>query len=327
MINVNECRGFSPATCGRVLGEEGVRAASGPAKRKCDHALFPRRSSFIIHRSSFVIALCVLLGAGIVRAADEADLDWDAWEQVPVLHDGRTKPLDSFARAVVREICGRQSPRLSLSGALAEGENDAVLTEARAIFPGGGPRKFRASELLFSWIVEPEKWQRVPLVPASDEGLRTDVLRFPLRDAAGTRLRRASPRQMAAAIENARSDEDRTRLADPRFQDLLNAYGRYEYLVANLTTPQGPADRLIHQIERVTQSWDADLEGWWQQFFPRSESGKEAVESPSYAAIAAKELMRLIQIGQVSPGTVRAPAVGDPGFGGRAERPRGGAPP
>ena len=71
-------------------------------------------------------------------------------------------PLDSFARETVEAICGRADPMLA--------------------FDGGRWREFSAAELLFSWLVEPEKWETVPFLAAEDEELRRDVLGLPLTD-------------------------------------------------------------------------------------------------------------------------------------------------
>ena len=107
------------------------------------------------------------------RAEDAAGPDWGAWRRLPVLDDGRIMPLDTFARKTVEEICGGQAP-------------PAV--------PGG------AAELLLSWLVEPERWEKVPFLPASDPVLRSEWLEVPLRDEAGRPLRCVSPRQVAASL-------------------------------------------------------------------------------------------------------------------------------
>ena len=131
----------------------------------------------------FLFVAFGLLSAGqTLRAADE--LDWDAWEQIPVLHDGRIKPLDTFVRMAVREICGSESPRLGP----AETDEEGPRHDVRGLFPADKPRKFCASELLFSWIVEPEKWESAPFLPAADSALCADVLGVPLRDARAARL-------------------------------------------------------------------------------------------------------------------------------------------
>ena len=246
----------------------------------------------------FLFVAFGLLSAGqTLRAADE--LDWDAWEQIPVLHDGRIKPLDTFARMAVREICGSESPPLGP----AEADDEGALHEARGFFPADKPRKFRASELLFSWIVEPEKWESVPFLPAADAALRADVLGVPLRDARGTRLERVSPRQVADAMKGPRAEDFHARLTDRNVEKLYTAYNRYEYLIANLTTPRAPRDRLTDQLQRAV-SGGPDLD----RFLFRSESGGQS-DSVSEAGRAANEVLALLYHGSWSPEEVPRPLL------------------
>ena len=84
-------------------------------------------------------------------------------------------PLDTFARSTVEKIAGRQGPRLVPSGA--------------------------AAELLFSWLVEPERWEDVAFLPAADPVLRSELLEVPLADEAGRPGRWVSPRRVGARDE------------------------------------------------------------------------------------------------------------------------------
>ena len=61
------------------------------------------------------------------------------------------------------------------------------------------PRRFLAAELLYSWTVEPEKWEDVPFLYAAGDKLRRDVLGVPLRGEDGSRLTHVSPRQLRSA--------------------------------------------------------------------------------------------------------------------------------
>jgi hypothetical protein len=134
------------------------------------------------------------------RAATPAELDWSAWQQLPVFERGRIMPLDTFAREVAEKICGRANPRLSLEGAAAgEALGGPAPAGARTILPGGAPRQFIAAELLLSWIVEPEKWEDIPFLAAEHEELRRDLLGLPLFGGDGQRLKYVSPRQVETA--------------------------------------------------------------------------------------------------------------------------------
>lgn len=74
--------------------------------------------------------------------------DWSSWQRIPVFHDGRIKPLDTFADEVVTLVTGRSkwSPAHAVSPSELTGENP--------------PSKvvYRAPELLYAWITSPESW-------------------------------------------------------------------------------------------------------------------------------------------------------------------------
>ncbi len=137
-----------------------------------------------------LLLICfAFLGEGISGAQE---VDWSSWEEMPVFHNGRVMPLISFAEETVELICGRANPVLAPA---EPGKSDHL-------FPGG-PRRFRASELLLSWIVEPERWQEVPFLFAGHEELRAAVGRAVAgrAGAAGCGMclpnRSASPRDFA----------------------------------------------------------------------------------------------------------------------------------
>jgi ABC-type transport system involved in cytochrome c biogenesis permease subunit len=206
----------------------------------------------------FIVAL--LSVGGTARAADAAGPDWGAWRRLPVLDDGRIMPLDSFARKTIQEICGGQAP-------------PAV--------PSGG-----AAELLLSWLVEPERWERVPFLPASDAVLRSEWLGVPLRDEAGRPLRCVSPRQVAASLakfhqrleELEQIDQRRQqaraadRPADPSksekeseplwkaAEQLLAAYHAYRTLTFQPAAARGGRSRFNEKLSGVIRDWN-DLRG------------------------------------------------------------------
>ncbi|MCB1215663.1 MAG: hypothetical protein KDK66_09345, partial [Deltaproteobacteria bacterium] len=61
--------------------------------------------------------------------------DFSQIKTIPILHKGRHKPLDTFARETVRRITGSET------------------------FQG-----FEAIELLFSWLTYTDQWEEVPLI-------------------------------------------------------------------------------------------------------------------------------------------------------------------
>ena len=179
------------------------------------------------------LLLAAAFWAAPARAAEPAKLDWTDWQHIPVFGQGRVMPLDTFARSVVRKVCGRENPRLDLDGAsLDEGEQQQA-DEVRKLFPDGQPRKFAAAELLFSWLVEPERWQDVPLFAAEHEALRREVLKLPAADAEGRRLKRVSPRQLeeAAFFQQRRGELDDERARAHREEKEFSPAGLDEQIV------------------------------------------------------------------------------------------------
>jgi ABC-type transport system involved in cytochrome c biogenesis permease subunit len=55
-----------------------------------------------------LIAIAFVLG-GLLPAKKDAAYDWDAFGRIPVSAQGRTKPLDTFARNTMMQISGRQT--------------------------------------------------------------------------------------------------------------------------------------------------------------------------------------------------------------------------
>ncbi len=144
-----------------------------------------------------VLAFGLLIFASTVRAEHSGGLDWAAWQRMPVLQDGRIMPLDSYARAQVKKICGDVHPRLGKLGAKTIAEMSALSQdEIKRLANEGQPRHFLAAELLYAWTVEPQEWHDVPFLYAEDAMLRTEVLGVPLLGEDGSRLKHVSPNQV-----------------------------------------------------------------------------------------------------------------------------------
>lgn len=69
------------------------------------------RKSSVTAKSLCVAALCAaqLFTSHPVSAEESSPLNMQAFGQIPILHEGRMKPLDSFARAVLKGITGNVS--------------------------------------------------------------------------------------------------------------------------------------------------------------------------------------------------------------------------
>jgi ABC-type transport system involved in cytochrome c biogenesis permease subunit len=151
-----------------------------------------RRIDFVV----LAILCCSLLVAPICRAEESGGLDWSAWQRMPVLEDGRIMPLDTFARAQVKRICGDVAPRIGRLGTLAPEKRRSFSAEELAEWiKENQPRRFLAAELLYEWTVDPKKWADVPFLYAADADLRSEVLEVPLVGEDGRPLMYVSPRQ------------------------------------------------------------------------------------------------------------------------------------
>lgn len=128
--------------------------------------------------------------AKIVPLAQRGRFDVSAWAQLPICRDGRIMPLDAFARTHVRLICGRENPRIR--------------------FEDGTKRKFQASEILFSWLVEPEAWKEISFLPLEEETLR-EWVGLPVFDENGMRLTTVSPAQLSHAFNSVAFNEKLSR--------------------------------------------------------------------------------------------------------------------
>lgn len=173
-------------------------------------------------RMILAVFAVALAAATSLAAGAEAKLDWTSWDTLPVLHNGRVMPLDTFARSACDVVCGRESPRLDLKTNLTKGQLESPeMAAARSLFPDGKARKFKPSELLLSWVLEPEKWERVPFIEAKHEEARKQ-LKLPLTNADGEPIAFASPyelRHSDAFEKRLREIFDMRRAADAKGEE------------------------------------------------------------------------------------------------------------
>ncbi len=198
-------------------------------------------------QSKIFILILALSLAGACRGEDVADLDWNAWENMPVLVEGRIAPLDTYARETVESICGHINPTLQL--------------------PGRQPHQYAASELLFAWLVEPEKWENVAFLIAQDAELRTKILDLPLSDADGRRLFYASPTEVENSVKvgqrwadiQKRSEAEgkafRLSGVDKKLKNLVDAYGAFRSLTYNPNNPQDTPRRFYTRMSSAAMAW------------------------------------------------------------------------
>ena len=191
--------------------------------------------------------LLMLALAGVCRAEQAGDLDWNAWRHMPAFGEDRVLPVDTFARETVEAICGRVDPTLT--------------------FGDTAPRRFTAAELLLSWLVEPEKWENVPFLAAADEALRRDVLALPLRDEQGRRLCYASPVEVENSAELGRRWSDLQKRAEAagsafrpagvekQIKNLVEAYEKFRLLSFNPLAQKVTPRRFYTRLHAAASAW------------------------------------------------------------------------
>jgi ABC-type transport system involved in cytochrome c biogenesis permease subunit len=205
-------------------------------------------------KTSILTALLALAAIiSTVAHADELQLDWSDWQAMPVVDGGRRMPLDTFARETVQAVCGRTNPRLQLEG---------------------DTKKFSAAELVFSWLVQPEKWNDVAFLRAGNETLRKDLLDLPTRDDQGRRLRYASPSQVAKSpafdrylAELSLAQQAAANAGEPfslsgeaeAAAELNKAYGVYRTLSFDPKNPSINRTEFFSHLGNVVQTWRRQL--------------------------------------------------------------------
>jgi hypothetical protein len=174
----------------------------------------------------------VFLSSIAAARADNSQLDWTTWRRLPTFAEGRVMPLDTFARECVTAICGQANPILREPDEPADAE----------------PRTYSAAELLFVWLAEPEKWDRIPFLPASAD-LR-EFLGLPLKDSKGRLLRGVSPFELDNCELLTQRLDDTARRADAEGKDFqptlmdralsraYDAYAKYRMLTLTPKSPQ-----------------------------------------------------------------------------------------
>lgn len=215
--------------------------------------------------SATVLAMALLACSGAARGEDTQRLDWSAWQRVPVLDSGRIMPLDTFARGQVKKICGVINPRIGLAGALSKAETASLLPgDTQQILAVDRLREFTASELLFSWLAETDKWEYIPFLLADDDALRTELLEVPLFGEHGQRLKYVSPRQVAGAKKFQQTLDELNRKEekspepsgrDKKARDLFEAYTLYRQLTFNPAQPADGRGSSTESIIAIARAW------------------------------------------------------------------------
>ncbi len=205
------------------------------------------RTSPVASTTRSLLGLFVIAAATTCNGQSLSEADWSTLRHMPVFGEGRVVPLDTFANKTVEDICGRRDPTLAA--------------------PGTERRKYESVELLLSWLVEPEKWEKTPFLVADDPWLRADVLRLPDTDDRGRRLCYASPAEVenseglgrcwADLQERAAADGADFQLtaSDKKLKRLVDAYAMFRLLTFNLDAANDTPRRFFARVNTAAAAW------------------------------------------------------------------------
>ena len=240
----------SPAACGG-FGECNYDPRLSQEKSKCKSCTLNSRHNSITIVLASLLSLAEIITTVTGAGADE--LDWSDWRAMPVVDGGRRMPLDTFARETVRAVCGRTDPKLDF---------------------GGKTKKFSAAELLFSWLVEAEKWNDTAFLRAGNERLREKILDVPLRGDSGKQLRYVSPLRLdesaafdrylsALAAEQQKAADDGLPFTlsgeSEAAAELNEAYGVYRTVGFDPRRPAITRTRFFSCLGNVLRTWRGEL--------------------------------------------------------------------
>ncbi len=248
----------------------------------------------------WISPLAAVLVTVAAACAEEPKLDLSQWQHLPVLHNGRIMPLDSFARTAVEIVCDRVNPTLEIDGNL---------------------QRFRAPELLLSWLSEPDRWEDVPFLIAEHDELRKGVLGVSVTAQNGTHLKYVSP---ADVVESQKLQEVLEGIADKRRAsgvsgeepelsgvekkagELWDAFLLFRQVTFNPESDQTPRLRFLRVASNVLEGW-GKLEGDLGMLRARPELGELMDQiDKSLRALAAGAGSGRFKLNKVEPDVVAA---------------------
>lgn len=185
---------------------------------------------------------------------------YDELGKIPVLHEGRRKPLDTMAREEIKQIFGREAIRLY---ELRDGENVEVA-------------RWSPVAALLDWSARPEYWDDQPIILVEHTGLKrlllADAIRAQCEGIAGKPETSAADRD---ALKRLAGDQEITsaKLSDFVKASQLKADDRkaLEGLAAALSeehkwlTPR--------ELENATVTWEEQtlpFDAWFQACYKRN---------------------------------------------------------
>ena len=135
----------------------------------------------------FSMAMLMLLVTSVasltpLTTAAAQDIQLHDFRYIPVFHKGRIKPFDSYASEILEVIANTTRGSITLDMADYFSPQELAsdkFTNVRILFPETGQhefkRKWTATELVLSWLVEPDKWEHVPFIYATHEEVRSKL--------------------------------------------------------------------------------------------------------------------------------------------------------
>ena len=130
----------------------------------------PIVNSMVLRKLLFIFA-STFLASNLFQGHTQAEeITLEEFRQIPVFHQGRIKPFDSYAKEMLEQVCNTTKGYVKLDMGL--------------YFPAGNPSedidhlfpepevKWTATEIVLSWLTEPERWEEVPFIYAAHNDVR-----------------------------------------------------------------------------------------------------------------------------------------------------------
>ncbi|MEC9096125.1 MAG: hypothetical protein VX776_05795, partial [Planctomycetota bacterium] len=129
-----------------------------------------------------LLFLVVLSATPDLQKTQADEISIDELRSVPVFHQGRIKPFDSYAKEMLEQVCNTTKGYVELDMGLyfPNGYNTEELQGVAHLFPER-EMKWSATEIVLSWMTEPEHWENVPFIYAAHNDIRK-IIDVPIAD-------------------------------------------------------------------------------------------------------------------------------------------------
>ncbi len=254
----------------------------------------------------------VLLGVGALVATwlgmirnpikSKDAIDFTVAKSIPVFEakgsSGRVEPLDSFAHQAMDDVCNQLKgsmkltyrPYVVVEGAKGEkltpdqiqqmwkdDKVDVAATEygpAMPLFDKQGNAVYAPTEMVLSWLSEPERWEAAPFIACAHKDLR-EIVGVPEKSQFGEHLKYVSPRQILHSeglrqyIRELHEREGQPGVkrseTDKLVYQLMDRYNRYraitldptQPLTAGLVIPPGGRREFLTQLNKIIELIEA----------------------------------------------------------------------